>query len=72
MAAEAQFTPRAVETRSEREKLMFRIKVKIDPALLRQHMQKVKTGVPGEAFVLLGPDATWPDSLKVKLPPPAQ
>jgi HlyD family secretion protein len=72
VAAEAQFTPRAVETRSEREKLMFRIKVKIDPALLRQHMQKVKTGVPGEAFVLLGPDATWPDSLKVKLPPPAQ
>lgn len=72
VAAEAQFTPRAVETRSEREKLMFRIKVKIDPALLRQHMQKVKTGVPGEAYVLLGPDATWPDSLKVKLPPPAQ
>lgn len=72
VAAEAQFTPRAVETRSEREKLMFRIKVKIDPALLRQHMQKVKTGVPGEAYVLLGPDASWPDSLKVKLPPPAQ
>jgi len=72
VAAEAQFTPRAVETRSEREKLMFRIKVKIDPALLRQHMQKVKTGVPGEAYVLLGPDAAWPDSLKVKLPPPAQ
>lgn len=72
VAAEAQFTPRAVETRSEREKLMFRVKVKIDPALLRQHMQKVKTGVPGEAYVLLSPDAAWPDSLKVKLPPPAQ
>lgn len=72
VAAEAQFTPRAVETRSEREKLMFRVKVKIDPALLRQHMRKVKTGVPGEAYVLLGPDASWPDSLKVKLPPPAQ
>ena len=69
VAAEAQFTPREVETRSEREKLMFRVKVKIDPALLLAHIEKVKTGLPGEAFVLLGSNAEWPERLAVKLPP---
>ena len=68
VASEAQFTPRAVETRSEREKLMFRIKVQIDPALLIRYMERVKVGVPGEAFVQLGPNAAWPDRLAVKLP----
>jgi len=70
VAAEAQFTPREVETRSEREKLMFRLKVKIDPALLL-HREKVKTGLPGEAYVFLGSDGGWPARLAVKLPPVA-
>ena len=75
VAAEAQFTPREVETRSEREKLMFRLKVKIDPELLRLHKEKVKTGLPGEAFVRLGSDGDWPERLAVAwdaepLPPP--
>lgn len=69
VAANAQFTPREVETRSEREKLMFRVKVKIDPALLRAHIEKVKTGLPGEAYVMLGSEADWPESLGVRLPP---
>jgi hypothetical protein len=41
----AQFTPKEVETRSEREKLMFRVKVRIDPELLKPHAARVKTGV---------------------------
>ena len=49
---------------------MFRVKVKIDPDLLRQHMQRVKTGLPGEAFVRLSANAVWPDRLAVNLPPP--
>ncbi|WP_420347669.1 HlyD family secretion protein [Pelagibius sp.] len=69
VAANAQFTPREVETRSEREKLMFRIKVKIDPELLRAHIEKVKTGLPGEAYILLGSDAEWPERFAVRLPP---
>jgi HlyD family secretion protein len=68
VAADAQFTPKQVETRSEREKLMFRIKVKIDPALLKENEEKVKTGLPGEAFVLLDADRSWPPNLDVKLP----
>jgi HlyD family secretion protein len=68
VAPEAQFTPKEVETRSEREKLMFRIKANIDPALLRKHIDKVKTGVPGVAYVRLDPDQPWPDFLHVRLP----
>jgi len=68
VAPEAQFTPREVETRSEREKLMFRIKVKIDPELLKKHFEKVKTGLPGVAYVQLDQDDEWPALLQVKLP----
>lgn len=35
----AQFTPKTVETAEERQKLMFRVKARIDPALLRQHLR---------------------------------
>ncbi len=68
VAPEAQFTPREVETRSEREKLMFRIKVKIDPELLKKHIEKVKTGLPGVAYVQLDQNAEWPARLQIKLP----
>jgi len=69
ISAEAQFTPREVETRSEREKLMFRVKVKIAPALLTEHIQKVRTGLPGEAYVMLGGGTDWPQRFTVNLPP---
>lgn len=68
VAPRTQFTPKAVETRSEREKLMFRVKVRIDPVLLKAHIEAVKTGVPGEAFVLTDQTQDWPEALHVKLP----
>jgi len=71
ISAEAQFTPREVETRSEREKLMFRVKVKIAPELLREHIEKVRTGLPGEAYVMLGGGDAWPERFAVNLPPVA-
>jgi HlyD family secretion protein len=64
----AQFTPKEVETRSEREKLMFRLKVRIAPELLQQHIEKVKTGVPGVAYVRLDQTAAWPGYLHARLP----
>jgi len=67
---EAQFTPKEVETRTERETLMFRYKVKIDPALLEQHLEQVKTGIPGVSYVRLAGAGEWPAYLAVKLPPP--
>ncbi len=65
----AQFTPKTVETATERQKLMFRVKGQIDPALLRKHMKLVKTGLPGVAWVKLDPKAEWPTKFAVKLPP---
>ncbi len=50
VASVAQFTPKTVETASERQKLMFRVKAQIDPGLLRQHLEQVKTGLPGVAW----------------------
>jgi HlyD family secretion protein len=66
---EAQFTPKEVETHTEREKLMFRIKVKLDEKLLEQHLEQVKTGIPGVSYIRLAGGAEWPAYLAVKLPP---
>ncbi|WP_119254963.1 HlyD family secretion protein [Shinella zoogloeoides] len=60
----AQFTPKTVETEEERQKLMFRIKAKIAPELLRKYIQQVKTGLPGVAYIRLDPKAEWPAALK--------
>ncbi len=64
----AQFTPKTVETEEERLKLMFRIRARIAPELLRQHIDQVKTGLPGVAYVRLDPQAAWPEALQVRLP----
>lgn len=60
----AQFTPKNVETEEERQKLMFRVKAQVLPELLRKHIQQVKIGLPGVAYVRLDPNADWPTSLK--------
>ena len=66
VADKAQFTPKEVETRTEREKLMFRIKVKIDPELVKGHEAQVKPGLPGVAYVQLDKAVQWPSSLQTK------
>ena len=68
VSATAQFTPKTVETASERQKLMFRVKAQIDPQLLQKHLTQVKTGLPGQAWVLAEPGAQWPAHLQVTLP----
>jgi HlyD family secretion protein len=69
VASEAQFTPKTVETKEERDKLMFRIRVRIDPGRLRGREAIVRSGLPGEAYVLTGPSAVWPKSLQPSPPP---
>jgi len=59
----AQFTPRTVETSEERVGLMFRIRVRVAPDLLRKHADYVKPGLPGMAYVKLDPAAQWPEAL---------
>jgi HlyD family secretion protein len=64
IATQAQFTPKTVETKSERDKLMFRIRVKIDPELLRAHGPAVRSGLPGVAYVKQDPTVAWPAPLQ--------
>ena len=68
VASTAQFTPKTVETASERQKLMFRVKAQIDRDLLQKHLKQVKTGVPGVVWVKLDAAAPWPAELAVKVP----
>jgi HlyD family secretion protein len=68
VASTAQFTPKTVETASERQKLMFRVKAQIGRNLLLKHAALVKTGLPGVAWIKLDPAATWPDNLRIQVP----
>lgn len=68
VASTAQFTPKTVETESERQKLMFRVKAQIDRELLQKHLKQVKTGLPGVAWVRIDPQVEWPPELAVKVP----
>lgn len=68
VSPQAQFTPKAVETAEERAKLMFRVKLRIDRALLERFEDRVKTGVRGTAYLRLPNAPEWPENLQVKLP----
>jgi HlyD family secretion protein len=68
VASVAQFTPKTVETASERQKLMFRVKAQIAPELLKKYQKLVKTGLPGVVWLKLDAKAAWPPELAVKLP----
>lgn len=68
VAGEAQFTPKYVETVNEREKLMYRIKLHIDPQILETYRGYVKAGMTGNAYVKVQAGATWPANLTPRLP----
>ena len=69
VASQAQFTPKTVETKAERDKLMFRIRVRIDPERLKGRVRIVRSGLPGIAYVRIEPSAAWPPSLEASPPP---
>ncbi len=64
IASQAQFTPKTVETQVERDKLMFRIRVRIDPDWLRGRTDAVSSGLPGVAYLLTNAAAAWPAKLR--------
>src|ERR1700761_62603 len=64
VSPEAQFTPKQVETKTEREKLMFRVKLQIPPELVTHYVERIKTGVRGVGYVKVSPDAKWPQWLE--------
>jgi HlyD family secretion protein len=64
VSPEAQFTPKQVETKSEREKLMFRVKIQLPRELVSEHIERVKTGVRGVGYVKVNDAAVWPARLQ--------
>jgi HlyD family secretion protein len=64
VAAQAQFTPKTVETKDERDVLMFRIRVRIDPERLATHAAAVRSGLPGKAYVKTASNLVWPAKLQ--------
>ncbi|MFG1377243.1 MAG: efflux transporter periplasmic adaptor subunit [Rhizobiales bacterium 12-66-7] len=68
VASEAQFTPKYVETANEREKLMYRVKLHIDPKLIETYRAYVKAGMTGNAYVKVQAGAAWPTNLTPRLP----
>jgi HlyD family secretion protein len=67
VSPEAQFTPKQVETQSEREKLMFRVKIQVPTELVMHFIEDIKTGVRGVGYVKMNESAVWPDWLETGL-----
>ncbi|UWQ35348.1 HlyD family efflux transporter periplasmic adaptor subunit (plasmid) [Leisingera sp. M527] len=69
VSPEAQFTPKQVETLSEREQLVFRVRVRIPQDLVAARIEHVKTGLRGIAVIRLDPAREWPEPLERRIPP---
>ena len=63
----AQFTPKQVETQTERERMMFRVKIRIPQSLVMKYLDKIKVGVTGVGYVKLDPNVQWPSRLESDL-----
>jgi HlyD family secretion protein len=70
VSPEAQFTPKQVETRSERDKLMFRVKLQVPSEVILPYLERVKTGVRGMGYVRLDDAVAWPAFLERRFPTP--
>ncbi len=68
IASDAQFTPKHVETESERAKLMFKVKLKIPVDVARKYQNYLRGGMAGDGYVLTEPKVVWTDDLAVRLP----
>ena len=67
VSPQAQFTPKQVETRSERDKLMFRVKLQIPETLVLKYLEQVKTGLRGTGYIRTNETTPWPTELKNSL-----
>jgi HlyD family secretion protein len=63
ISPEAQFTPKFVETASERDKLVYRIKLQIPAAVAAQYEGELKAGATGNGYVRLQANGRWPTIL---------
>ncbi|MGV1953200.1 HlyD family secretion protein [Agrobacterium vitis] len=67
VSPQAQYTPKQVEIRSERDRLMFRVKISAPKELVKQYLPLVKTGITGLGYVKTDATAVWPDRLQSDL-----
>ena len=69
IASDAQFTPKTVETPNEREKLMYKIKLKIPSDIAKRYNRLLKGGMTGNGYVRTDRSQPWPLALDTHLPP---
>jgi HlyD family secretion protein len=64
VSPEAQFTPKQVETKDERDKLMFRVKIQVPEEFVSSRIEIIKTGIRGVGYVRTDDSAVWPEWLQ--------
>ena len=69
VAPESQFTPKTVEVQSEREQLVFRVKLQAPLQLLKKIEDQVKAGLRGMGYVKIDLCGPMAPELTVNLPP---
>lgn len=68
VAHQSQFTPKSVETKNEREKMMYRVKLSLDPQVASRYQTLLKGGMTAQGYVQLDPNTAWGKTLEVKMP----
>lgn len=58
--SQAQFTPKYVETATEREQLVYRVKLRVTADEQKRLGTLLKAGMTGEGYIKQRPDAAWP------------
>ena len=65
VSPEAQFTPKFVETASQREKLVYRVKLKLPVSTAKTYEGQLKAGSTGNGFVRTDSTKPWPSRLSL-------
>jgi HlyD family secretion protein len=65
VSPESEFTPKYVETQSEREKLLYRVKLQIPVDVARRYKGVLKSGMTGNGFVRTDASGAWPKDLSI-------
>ncbi|MBB2205294.1 HlyD family secretion protein [Gluconacetobacter takamatsuzukensis] len=60
VSPEAQFTPKYVETATEREQLVYRVRLRVERAAQKDLGGMLKAGMTGDGYVRTEPTAPWP------------
>ncbi|MDE1918593.1 MAG: HlyD family efflux transporter periplasmic adaptor subunit [Sphingomonadales bacterium] len=61
VSPEAQFTPKFVETSSEREKLSYRVKLQVPADVARRLAGQLKAGMTADGYIRLDRGKAWPN-----------